>query len=58
MQEADDILQKNITNTNYADDITLLAKAPAKVELLVRSLEHAAKSADLDVNSHKKELLF
>ena len=46
---------KTITNIHYADDIALLANAPAQAETLLHSLEGAAAGIGLHVNAHKKE---
>ena len=46
---------KTITNADYADDIALLANAPAPAETLLHSLELAAAGIDLHVNAHKTE---
>ena len=46
---------KTITDTDYADDITLLANTPAQAETLLHSLEEAAAGIGLHVNAHKTE---
>ena len=46
---------QTITDTDYADDIELLANAPAQAESLLHSLERAAASIGLHVNAHKTE---
>ena len=46
---------KTITDANYADDIVLLANAPAQAETLPHSLEQAAVGISLYVNAHKME---
>ena len=46
---------KTITNADYADDIALLANAPAQAETLLHSLERAAARIGLHVNAHKTE---
>ena len=46
---------KTITDTDYADDIALLANAPAQVETLIHSLERAAAGIVLHVNAYKTE---
>ena len=48
---------KTITDADYADDIALLANAPAPAKTLLHSLEQAAASIDLHVNAHKTEHL-
>ena len=44
---------KTITDADYADDIALLANAPAQAETLLHSLERAATVIGLYVNAHK-----
>ena len=46
---------QTITNTDYADDIALLANTPAQVEILLHSLEWAAAGIGLYVNPDKTE---
>ena len=46
---------KTITDTDYADDIALLANAPAQAETLLHNLERAAAGIGLHVNAHKTE---
>ena len=46
---------KTITNTDYADDIALLANTPNQAETLLHSLERAG--IDLHVNAHKTEYI-
>ena len=48
---------KTITDADYADDITLLANAPAQAKTLVHSLERAAAGIGLHVNAHKTEYM-
>ena len=48
---------KTITNTDYADDIALLANAPAQPETRLQSLERAAASIGLQVNAPKTEYM-
>ena len=48
---------KTITDTDYADDISLLANAPPQAETLLHSLERAAVGIDLYVNAHKTEYM-
>ena len=44
---------KTITDADYADDIALLANAPAQAETLLHSLERAAAGIGLHVYAHK-----
>ena len=46
-----------ITDADYADDIVLLANAPAQAETLLHSLERAAAGISLHVNAHKTEYM-
>ena len=46
---------KTITDTDYGDDIAILANAPAQAETLLHSLEQAATGIGLHVNAHKTE---
>ena len=46
---------KTITNADYADNIALLAKAPAQAETLLHSLKRAAAGIGLHFNAHKTE---
>ena len=48
---------KAITDADYADDIAILANAPAQVETLLHSLERAAGGIGLHVNAHKTEYM-
>ena len=48
---------QTITDTDYADDIALLANAPAQAETLLHSLEWAASGIGLHVNAHKTEYM-
>ena len=48
---------KTITDTDYADDITLLANTPAQAETLLHCLERAAAGIGLHVNAHKTEYM-
>ena len=43
---------------DYADDIALLANAPAQAETLLHSLEWAAVGIGLHINAHKTEYMF
>ena len=46
-----------MTDADYADDIPLLANAPAQAETLLHSLERAAEGIGLHVNAHKTEYM-
>ena len=48
---------KTITNANYADDIAILANAPAQDETLLHSLERASAGMGFHVNAHKTEYM-
>ena len=48
---------KTITEANYADDITILAKTPNQAETLLHSLERAAAGIGLHFNAHKTEYM-
>ena len=48
---------KTITDTNYADDIALLANTPVQTETLQHSLERTAASIGLHVNAGKTEYM-
>ena len=48
---------KTITDTNYADDIAILANTPDQAETLLHSLERAAAGISLHVNAHKTEYM-
>ena len=48
---------QTIMDTNYANDIALLANAPAQAETLLHSLEWTAAGIGLHVNAHKTEYL-
>ena len=47
----------HITDTDYADDLALLANTPNQAETLLHSLERAAASIGLHVNAHKTEYM-
>ena len=49
--------RKTITDTDYADDIALLANAPAPAETQLHSLERAAAGIGLPVNAHKTKYM-
>ena len=48
---------QTITDADYADDIALLANAPAQAETLLYNLERAAAGIGLDFNVHKTEFV-
>ena len=48
---------KTITDADYADDITILANAPAQAETLLHSLERPSKGIGLNVNVHRMEYM-
>ena len=48
---------KTITDADYADDIVILANAPAQAKTLLHSLERAAAGIGLHVNAHKTEYM-
>ena len=48
---------KTITDTDYADDTSLLANASARAETLLHSLERTAAGIGLHVNAHKTEYM-
>ena len=48
---------KTITDTDYADDIAILANTPNQAETLLHSLERAAADIGLHVNAHKTEYM-
>ena len=48
---------KTITDADYADDIELLANAPAQAETLLHILERAAADIGVYVNAHKTEYM-
>ena len=48
---------KTITDADYADDIILLANAPAQAETLLHILVGAAAGISLHVNVHKTEYM-
>ena len=48
---------KTITDTDYTDDIAILANAPAQAETLLHSLERAAVGIGLYVNAQKTEYM-
>ena len=48
---------KTITGAVYADDIAILANAPAQAETLLHSLGRASAGIGLHVNAHKTEYM-
>ena len=48
---------KTITDADYADDVALLANAPAQAETLLHSLERPAAGIGLHVNANKTEYM-
>ena len=48
---------KTITDTDYADEISILANTHDQAETLLHSLERAATGIGLYVNSHKTEYI-
>ena len=48
---------KTITDADFADDIVLLANAPARAETLLDSPERATAGIGLHVNAHKTEYM-
>ena len=48
---------KTITDTDYADDIALLANTPNQAETLLHSLERTAAGIGLHVNAHKAKYM-
>ena len=48
---------ETITDIENADDLALLANTPAQVESLLLSLEQAARSIRLYVNSDEKKFM-
>ena len=48
---------KTITDTDYADDIAILANTPDQAETLLRSLERATAGIGLHVNAHTTEYM-
>ena len=49
---------KTITEADYADDVVILANAPAPAETLLHSLERAVAGIGLYVNAHKTEYMY
>ena len=46
-----------ITNADYANDIVILANAPAQAKTLLHSLQWASAGIGLHVNAHKSEYM-
>ena len=44
-------------DTDYTDDIALLANAPTKAESLLHNLEQATRNTGLHVNANKTEYM-
>ena len=49
---------KTITDTDYADDISILVNTPNQAETQMHSLERAAAGIGLHVNAHKTEYMY
>ena len=49
--------KKKITDADYADDIAILANAPAQAETLLHTLERATAGIGFHVNAHKMEYM-
>ena len=49
--------RKTITDTDYADEIAILANMPNQAETQLHSLERAAAGIGLHVNAHKTEYM-
>ena len=49
--------QTKSTDSDYADDIALLANTPKQAATLLHSLERATAGIDLHVNAHKTEYM-
>ena len=48
---------KTKTDSDYADDPTLLANSPSQAESLLHSLEQAVEEIDLLMNANKTEFM-
>ena len=48
---------KTITDADYADNIAILANAPAQAETILHSLKRASAGIGLHVNAHKTEYM-
>ena len=51
------LIKKKNTDTDYADDIALLANAPTQAETLIHSQERDAAGIGFHVNAHKTEYM-
>ena len=49
---------ESMTNTNYADNLALIANRPANFESLLHRLEHAARDVSLYINAIKIGFVF
>ena len=49
---------QTIIDADYADDIALLANAPAQAETQLHSMERATAGIGLPVNAHKTEYMY
>ena len=49
---------KTVTDTNYTNDIVLLANSPTQLENVLHSLEQAAAGISLHVEAHKTEYIW
>ena len=49
---------QTITDTNYADDIGLIANTPAQAESLLLNLERSADGIGLHVNADKTDCMY
>ena len=49
---------KTITDADYADDIAILANAPAQAKTLLHSLERAVGGIGLHINAHKTGYMY
>ena len=56
-KEAEGTSAKTITDTDYADDIAILANTPNQAETILHSLEQAVAGIGLNVNAHKTEYM-
>ena len=50
-------LAKTVTETDYTDDLGLLANTPAQAESLLNSLEQTMEGISLNVNANKTEYM-
>ena len=51
------VLRKTITDSDYADDLAILANTPIQAETQLHSLEQAAAGIGLHFNAHKTEYM-